>query len=554
VSGEAFDELVAAAQRWRAADPDPATRAEIDGVLARRDEAELRELFGARLEFGTAGIRGPLGPGPNRMNRAVVRRTTAGIARHLLEAVPDAASRGVVVARDARHGSSAFEQEAVATLTAHGVRVHRFDEPVPTPLAVAAVTALGAAAGVVVTASHNPPGDNGMKVVWCDGAQIAPPVDAAIAQAVEAAGDAVPPADTAAAPVEDLGGATGDHRVVRGYVDRCASMVTVPPPCRLRVATTALHGVAGDLLDRVLAAAGHDDVHTVASQRRPDPDFPTVAVPNPEDPAALAELRSLAARVGADVALANDPDGDRLAVAVPEAAGTGWRILTGDEVGAVLLAHLLERTAGVPDRLVVTTVVSSRLAGRMCAAAGVHFRETATGFKWLCRPGLEHPGWHQVLLYEEALGYAVGPGVRDKDGIAAAVVLLDALGHQQTLGRGLPDVLDDLARAHGAFVTSNGSVRTSRERLDAAFAAPRTSLGGRRVVDADRPAADVLRWFLDDDTRVVVRPSGTEPKVKYYCEAVEQVGRDGDVAAARQAAAARLEPVVAEVQGLLGDG
>jgi len=437
-----IEELRAAARAWRAEDPDSVTRAEIDELLDRSDPRELEEHFGQRLGFGTAGLRGPLGPGPNRMNVLQAQQVAVGVAAHLRATEPDAAARGVVVGRDARHGSAAISEEVVRVLVAHGLPVHRFDEPVPTPLAVAAVRQVGAAAGLVVTASHNPATDNGIKVVWADGAQIVPPVDEAIAAAIAPMRQAP---DGPAGSVEHLGGAGGDHAVVRAYLDRAWSLIPGPPPRRLRVATTALHGVGATLLDRVLRGAGHDDLHPVVEQEQPDPGFPTVARPNPEEPGTLDRLLALAATVDADVGIALDPDADRLAVALPDPSG-GWRVLTGDEVGALLLWHLLGLTAGLPDRLVATTVVSSRLAAAMCRAEGVHFRETLTGFKWLCRPGLEHPEWHQVLLYEEALGYAVGPDARDKDGITAALVVLDLLSTLAERSRSAFDVLDDLAR------------------------------------------------------------------------------------------------------------
>jgi phosphomannomutase len=541
-----LEQLRAAALAWRAVDPDHATRAQTDDLLARGDPAELEEHFGRRLGFGTAGIRGPLGPGPGRMNVAQAQQVAVGLATHVLRSEPDARRRGVVVARDARHGSADLAAEVVRVLRAHGLVVHLFDEPVPTPLAVATVRQVGAAAGVVVTASHNPAADNGVKVVWSDGAQIVPPVDEDISSAMapldEAAGRI---AGRAAARVRHLGGATGDHPAVAMYLERAASLVPPRPACALRVTTTALHGVGGALLERVLRATGHEDLHPVAAQQEPDPDFPTVALPNPEEPGTLDLLLALAEEVRADVALALDPDADRLAVAVLTREGA-WRVLTGDEVGALLLWHLLRRTAGVADRLVATTLVSSQLAAAMCRAERVHFRATLTGFKWLCRPGIEHPEWHQVLLYEEALGYAVGPDARDKDGITAALVVLDLLAELAAAGRSPFDVLDDLARRFGVHVTVAGSWPVREE-----LAALPDRLGGVEVVSRDRPAPDVWRGVLADGTRVVVRPSGTEPKVKCYCEAVGQVGADEDPETVRSVLRRRLSGVVADLAAQL---
>ena len=539
---ERIEELRAAARAWHADDPDPVTRAQVDELLERADPAELEEHFGSRLGFGTAGLRGPLGPGPNRMNLLQAQRVAVGVATQLRSTVPDAAERGVVVACDARHGSAAFAEEVVRVLRAHGLTVHRFDEPVPTPLAVATVRQVDAAAGLVVTASHNPATDNGIKVVWSDGAQIVPPVDGAIAAAMTPMRD-----EPTSSPgtVVHLGGAGGDHPAVRAYVERAVSLVPAHPERPLRVATTALHGVGATLLDRVLRAAGHDDLHPLASQERPDPDFPTVVLPNPEEPGTLDQLLADAARIGAQVALALDPDADRLAVALPRDGA--WRVLSGDEIGALLLWHLLARTAGVEDRLVATTVVSSRLAAAMCRAEGVHFAETLTGFKWLCRPGIEHPDWHQVLLYEEALGYAVGDGARDKDGITAALVVLDLVSSLAAASRTPFDVLDDLARRHGAHVTLAGSWP-----LSADLGPMPSRLGGIDVVSEDRPAPDVRRAYLADGTRVVVRPSGTEPKVKYYCEAVAPAGPDEDPEPVRRRLRRGLHDLVEDLATQLG--
>ena len=353
-----------------------------------------------------------------------------------------------------------------------GLDVHRIDGPAPTPLAAFAVRHLGAAAGVVVTASHNPSQDNGIKVYWSDGAQIVPPVDQRIATLIDQAAlkgratSAVP----AAGDIHDLGPVEAGTPLVEAYLDEASTLVPAVRVATRPLALTSLHGVGADLLELTLARCGHTEVHHVAAQREPDPDFPTVVFPNPEEPGAMDLVIRLAADVGADLALANDPDADRLALAAPTPDGR-WRTLTGDEVGALFAAHLLGITSGTTDRLVATTVVSSRLLSLMAEDADVHFAETLTGFKWLCRPALEHREWHQVITYEEALGYAVGPAARDKDGITAALVAADMACALHGSGRSVWNVLDDLARAHGAHVTSNGSVRLegsdARERMQA---------------------------------------------------------------------------------------
>ena len=511
------------------------------------------------------------------MNRIVVRRAAAALAGHLLAAHPleertDGVAPGeqrrpsVVVGHDARHLSERFALDVIEVMSAEGIDVEHFDEPVPTPLLATAVLLRHATAGVMVTASHNPAADNGMKIYAADGAQIVAPTDRQIAARLRdlplvvparppTAGHATGLAD--AGSVRSLGGPGCGGEVVEHYLARAAAMVgdTLPQP--LRVAHTSLHGVGDALLELALDGLGGLTAAAVASQRAPDPDFPTVVSPNPEDPATLDRLLTLAAQTDADVALALDPDADRLAVALPRRLPGGgpprWTVLTGDEVGALLTEHLLSTTDG-PDRLVASTVVSSRLVAAMCAAAGAHHVETLTGFKWLCRPGLDHPEWHQLLLYEEALGYAVGRDARDKDGITAALTVLAAVSRWLDEGRTPWDVLDAVAIRHGAHVTRNGSLRDDSggdlaQRIAELGRRPPAELGGIDVVHVDAPASDVVRWELSDHTRVVVRPSGTEPKVKYYVEAIEPVVGSGS--SARHAAGERADRVVADLTGRL---
>lgn len=539
-----LDELVRRARRWRDDDPDPVTRAQLDSAIARARADELEPLVGSTLGFGTAGIRGPLGPGPARMNRATVRRCALGISGHLAARHAPASARTdlrptAVVGHDARHGSADMAEEAARTLCEQGVDVDVLDGVVPTPLLAFALRDGGHDVGLMVTASHNPAGDNGLKVFGSDGAQIAAPVDESIAShmAHPSPHDGEPgrARRVATSPSSELAGR---------YLDELARLCSPGAGAGLRVAATALHGVGAELLDAALATIGVSSVHHVATQRAPDPDFPTAPRPNPEEPGVLDPLLELAHSIDADVALALDPDADRLAVAVP--TRSGWRQLGGDELGALLSAFLIERSDPLDQRLICTTVVSSQLTARMCAAAGVHHVETLTGFKWLARPALAHPRWQQLLLYEEALGYAIGPMARDKDGIAAAAVVCDMLATWRSLGHGPGSVLDELARAHGAHVQRNGSVVAPTGSIDRVLAA----LGP----PTDRPAPDVHRWLLGSGTRVVVRPSGTEPKLKYYLEAVEPVRTDEPVADARRRAAATLERVLAPLLDALGSG
>ncbi|MGB3410503.1 MAG: phospho-sugar mutase [Microthrixaceae bacterium] len=554
------NQLESRVRAWVEIDPDPATSASLNELLGHGSLDQLEQLFSGQITFGTAGIRGPLGAGPLGMNRVVVRHTAVGVARELLLTVPEAQRRGVVVGHDARHGSPEFAADVVEVFRAHGFVAHVFGEAVPTPLVAFAIGYLHAAAGIVVTASHNPAADNGMKVYWEDSAQIIAPVDGQIARHVAAVTEEslasgfdtttsaasiagflrvlagrLPGEDRRREPVDvnRIGGPGSDDPLVREYVRQGLLLI---PPARdkqnqgLRIAATSLHGVGAVLLHRLLSDAGYDDIHMVQSQRFPDPDFPTVSFPNPEEPGALDQLLALAGQVDADIAIANDPDADRLAAAFPDPSGA-WRVLRGDELGALLAHHLLALTEGQTNRLLATTVVSSRLTARMAASAKVDFRETLTGFKWLCRPGLADPSIHQVLLYEEALGYAVGPRARDKDGITAAMVLVDLAQGLSESHTNVWEILDALALEHGAHIQRNSSIRFEgydwadqvARRIDRLVGSPPTTLGGHPVIDSDRPADDVLRYFLAEGTRVVVRPSGTEPKVKLYCEAIEPV-------------------------------
>lgn len=545
-------ELRARVAAWVARDPDPRTRDELRALLDAGDADALGERFAGRLEFGTAGLRGAMGAGPMRMNRAVVRESAAGIARYLVDGVQGAGARGVVVAHDARRGSAEFAADCAEVLAAHGLPVVLAGAPLPTPVGVFAIRHLGAAAGIVVTASHNPAADNGLKLYMGDGAQIVPPVDGLVAAAIDAvaADGVVVPAGGAAAPVTPMA-----DEVVDAYV--ALTLTRVPPPrVAIRIATTAMHGVGGALLARLLAAAGHHDVHPVAAQEQPDGAFPTVPFPNPEEPGATDLLAARMRETGAALGLALDPDADRVAVLVPVADGVLQ--LTGDETGALLGEWLLAEVTSGPGRLTVTSVVSSSLLGRVAAAHGAEHRETLTGFKWLSRPAMEDAALTQVLAYEEAIGYAIGPDVRDKDGLSAAVAVAAMAAGHAAGGRTLLDALDDLHRRHGAHVTDNFSLRDEApggaERRAALVgrlsASPPAAIGGLGVRSARSLAPDVLRLDLQAGVRVVVRPSGTELKLKCYCEAVEPVA-GGDLAGARSRARERLAAVRSGVSELL---
>ncbi len=534
-------------ERWIADDPDPEARTELQELLDRGEHEELRERFAHGLSFGTAGLRGRLGAGPSRMNVATVRRASAGLAAYLLDAVPGAAEAGVVVGHDARHGSARFGEEAAAVFSGAGLRARRLPPLAPTPLLAFAVRRLGCAAGVMVTASHNPAQDNGYKVYLGDGAQISPPADARIAAAIDAVGP------LAAVPLGDGGERLGGE-IADAYLDAILAELPATDARELRIVYTPLHGVGGPLCLEALERAGFAQPVVVAEQAAPDPDFPTAPRPNPEEPGVLDLAIAAARRVDADVVLANDPDADRLAVAIRD--GDGWRRLHGDETGALLADFLLEHAPRPERALLVTTVASSTLLGRMAAATGAGYAETLTGFKWIMRAVAEAPERRLLLGYEEALGYAVSDVVRDKDGISATLVLAQLAAQEKRAGRTLGDRLDDIADRYGRHATEPVTIELEgadgaerRERIMAALRAepPRTLLG--RPVTAVEDLRDGVRGLPPSDVlvlraegaRVVIRPSGTEPKLKAYLEVVV----DGPDKAGAAAALARLRGEIA---------
>lgn len=559
-------QLLERVRRWVAEDPDEETREELAGLLAaaeKDDAAALADLgtrFSGNLEFGTAGLRGPLGGGPARMNRAVVIRAAAGLAAYLRE-------RGgglVVVGYDARHKSEDFARDTAAVMVGAGLRAAVLPRPLPTPVLAYAVRHLGAAAGVMVTASHNPPQDNGYKVYLGDGSQIVPPADGEIAAAI-AAVDRLAEVPRPAAGWEVLG-----EEAVSAYLERAAAVVAGGGPRAVDVVYTPMHGVGRRTLTAAFVRAGFPAPAVVAEQADPDPDFPTVAFPNPEEPGAMDLAFKAARGAGPDLVIANDPDADRCAVAVPDAeAPVGWRMLRGDELGALLAVHLVRRGAVEPEQDVfAASIVSSSLLSRIAARAGLGYEDTLTGFKWIARvPGLRYG-------YEEALGYCVDPdGVRDKDGITAALLVAELAAGLKAEGGSLSGLLDELALAHGLHATDQLSVRVADLSLigaamDRLRERPPAALAGLTVTTAEDladgagglPPTDGLRYRLAADSargvesaRVVVRPSGTEPKLKCYLEVVLPVARTAALPVARAAAAevlAALKRDFAEAAGI----
>ena len=550
-------ELRDAVAAWTTQDPDPGTRAETERLVRAADDgdeaaaAELADAFSTRLAFGTAGLRGRLGPGPNRMNRVVVGQAAAGLARYLLDT--GAAGGSVLVGHDARHGSAEFARDTCEILTGAGFFALLTPGPVPTPVVAFGIRYLGCVAGVVVTASHNPPQDNGYKVYLDDGSQIVPPADAEISVRI----DEVTRHDLADVPRSDGYEVLGPE-LLAGYRDRLVSLVPADAPRELAWVYTPLHGVGGSLVAEVVAKAGFAAPQVVASQAEPDPDFPTVAFPNPEEPGAIDAAIALAEQTGADLVVANDPDADRCAVAAPFPAADGgsrWRMLSGDELGALLGEDALRR--GVQGTY-ACSVVSSSLLGVLAAAHGQPFTSTLTGFKWIGRvPGL-------AFGYEEAIGYCVDPAaVRDKDGVSALVRVLVLAAGLQAAGLTVADRLDEIARSYGVFVTDQLSVRVQDLRLIADAMArlrahPPTTLAGEDVEVTDLapgsdalPPTDGVRLHTESST-VVVRPSGTEPKLKAYLEARVPLERSAGLAADRQRARQRLTDLRREVAAALG--
>jgi phosphomannomutase len=551
-----LNSLTSAARSWAAEDPDPRTREELEALVGAAEEdpaglaaADLAGRFAGTLEFGTAGLRGALGAGPMRMNRVVVTRAAAGLAAYLRDhGATDGDS--VVIGYDARYNSDVFAQDTAEVMTGAGFRALVLPRPLPTPIVAFAIRHLGCVAGVMVTASHNPPQDNGYKVYLGDGSQIVPPADAEIAARIEAVGA------LADVPRGDAGERLGEE-VVEDYLDAVASLPAKDGPRDVTVVYTPMHGVGGSSLVEVLRRAGFPEPHVVTAQAEPDPEFPTVAFPNPEEPGAMDLAIALADEVGADMVVANDPDADRCAVAVP--GPHGWRMLSGDEVGALLGDFLLR--LGVQGTY-AASIVSSSLLGRMAAAAGQPYVDTLTGFKWIGRvEGL-------AFGYEEALGYCTDPGqVRDKDGLSAAIRIVELAALLKAEGRNLVDRLEEIAVVHGLHATDQLSVRVTDLSLIADAmarlrATPPASLGGLGVEQVDDlalgspdlPPTEGLRYRLAGGARVVVRPSGTEPKIKCYLEVVvpvEQGAEDG-VAAARINAVGRLDAIRGDLAAAAG--
>ena len=557
------DGLVAAtehAQRWAIHDPDPATRGQVDALVDAGDPALIR-MFTGRVAFGTAGLRAEVGPGPNRMNALVVRQTTAGVVAWLTTS--GIAHPRIVIGFDARHDSRRFAAHAAAAVVAGGGEVLRSDDHAPTPVYAHALLAERADAAVVVTASHNPPADNGYKLYLGDGLQLVDPADTEIASLIETMADRWhlygPAIDDAFADLDDHHLIATESWVSSHRTSAVDALFTNNRD--VTVAYTAMHGVGGEPVMHAFESAGFVPPIVVLEQQQPDGDFPTVSFPNPEEPGAFDLVMAVAQAHHVDGALANDPDADRLALAVPSRSGAQFVALSGNELGVLLGDHVLRHTTGT-DRIMARSVVSSRQIDAMAAAAGVTAEVTLTGFKWVARPMLTHPSLQYIFGYEEAIGYCVGDRVRDKDGVTAALVAAEMLATLKDAGVSVWQRLDELAITHGVYANHPISIRFDADParvtalMERVQATPPTHLGGAVVANAgpvglgSLPATAGLHLVTEDDTQVIVRPSGTEPKIKAYIEVIEPVTHD-DVTGARARADQRLSTVVADVQTLL---
>ena len=531
-----LDQVLGTARAWLAQDPDPETRDELAAAIDAAADGDgpavraLAERFDGRLQFGTAGLRAELGWGPLRMNRVVVTQAAAGLARFLIDT---GRSRSVVIGYDGRVNSDVFARDSAEVMRGLGLEVTLLPSALPTPVLAFAVRHLGVGAGVMVTASHNPPRDNGYKVYLGgddDGSQIVPPVDGLIADAIDA---------VAAGSISDLARGT-DYTVatdtlVDAYVAATAATVTAPvlaPADQPKVVYTAMHGVGWQTARAVFAAAGFAEPEVVPEQIEPDGAFPTVSFPNPEEPGAMDLAIARGVAVGADLVIANDPDADRLALAIPVGSGSGspsFRRLSGNEVGWLLGWRAAARAAAAGTTgTLAASIVSSPALSRVAERHGLEYRDTLTGFKWVSRvPDL-------LFGYEEALGYLVDPSVvRDKDGISAALDLLSLADELAAAGSTIADHLEAFAAEFGAFASGQVATRVddlSRigEIMASLRSAAPTSLGGLDVTATTDyldgvegfPPSDILRYDLTGDARVIVRPSGTEPKVKVYIDTV----------------------------------
>ncbi len=558
--------------RWLEKDPDPRTREELQHLIDEQNIAELEDRFSRRLEFGTAGLRGKVGCGPNRMNRLVIQETATGLGHYLIEQIKDAAQRGVVIGYDGRPDSCQFAHDTASVLTSLGIKVYLTHKVAATPIVAFGVKHFNAAAAVVVTASHNPPEYNGFKVYWENGAQIIPPHDSGIAAEIEQAA-------TKPVPLMSLDDAEKHGLLVwlkDDYYQTYRSTMNTNPllanhtaPESIGVAYTAMHGVGAEMAETLLQDAGFTKVYSVKEQREPDGSFPTVNFPNPEEDGAMDMVIALAKANNADIACANDPDADRFAVAARKPDGE-YQMLTGDQVGSLFGYYLLNKT-DASKQLVGNTIVSSTLLSKIARSMGAEYYQTLTGFKWLTNIAMQKQTTEKQFLfaYEEALGYTVGNKVWDKDGLSALVAFAQLTAELKSQGKTVWDQLEAIYRQHGMYVNAQHSTALDPKDPpvgDKLRAAQPTMIAGRSVEvledlkaltrtyadgkteSIDLPASDVLIYHLSGGARVIVRPSGTEPKLKCYYEVVEPFDPAESFAEAYEKADLAMDLLIAEHQ------
>jgi len=567
------------AQDWVDQDPDIDSKTDGQALIDLNDEAMLLSHFGTSLSFGTAGLRGALGPGPNRMNSATVIRVTSALAAYTKSTVQSDTGYIAIIGFDGRYGSKKFADYAARVLLAEGYKIYLFDDVVPTPRLAHALLEVNASIGIMVTASHNPPQDNGYKVYWGDGAQIIPPHDTEISKRVDLI------SDTSQVPLSDLNTARTQGRLVdvsqdiqTRYYDAVSKLRVYDGPTNLNLVYSAMHGVGRKSVERVLRENGYENINIVEAQADPDPDFPTVAFPNPEEPGAMDLSLQLANEVNADVVFANDPDADRLCVAIPVLGG--YRLLTGNEIGVLLADELLRYGQYSGETLVVTTIVSTSMLQKVAAEHGARCVETLTGFKWLAHEGMKQQsrGGAFVVGFEEAIGYSVGPIVRDKDGVSAALIFADLASRSMSQGQSLENRLNDLYRAHGLYETTQRSFKfpgqsgqaIMAQMMDQLRSNPPMELDGCEVreikdylisetvslesgqqTNIDLPKSNVLGFHMRNGSRLMVRPSGTEPKIKFYFEICESVADGESIDDVRQRAMEHLDRFVSTTMAKL---
>ncbi|MFG0770377.1 phospho-sugar mutase [Vibrio plantisponsor] len=561
--------------QWLSADPDPKTREELQYLIDHKEYEELEDRFKCRLEFGTAGLRGKVGCGPNRMNRLVIQQTALGLGEYLVKHVDNAKQRGVVIGYDGRTDSKSFAHDTAAVLTALGIKVYLTHKVAATPIAAFGVKHFNAAAAVVVTASHNPPEYNGFKVYWENGAQIIPPHDSGIAQEIDiAATRVIPLMPHSEAERQGLLVWLRDdyYQTYRAAINSNPLLSHHTDPSSISIAYTAMHGVGANMAEDLLHDAGFKKVMSVKEQREPDGTFPTVNFPNPEEAGAMDMVIELADSISAELACANDPDADRFAVAVRKPDGS-YQMLTGDQVGTLFGHYLLSKT-DAKSQLVGNTIVSSSLLNKVAKAHGAKYYQTLTGFKWLTNIAMqEQSDEHKFLFaYEEALGYTVGNTVWDKDGLSALVAFAQLSAELYSQGKTIWDQLEEIYREHGMYINAQRSIALDPDYPpvgELLRADPPKKIAGKKILVTEDlkhsvrtdsngktqainlPSSDVLIYHLEGGSRVIVRPSGTEPKLKCYYEVVGSFAKNESFASAQERAEEQMSLLISEHQNSL---